>query len=1014
VLAGTLAWCANALALNPTLDVNQYAHTAWKVRDGFTQGKINAIAQTPDGYLWLGTDFGLLRFDGVRAVPWRPPAGEQLPDNNVSSLFAARDGTLWIGTLKGSASWRDGRLKAYPELASAYIVKILEDRQNTIWMSGADPPSGKVCELRGGMADCQGDARLGSGAFGLYEDRRGNVWVGAGSGLWMWKPGRPKLYPLTGEMFGIEALGEDTDGALLVGWKGGIRRLSAGNFEPYPLPGVRPFAATYILRDRDGGVWIGTRTEGLVHVHQGRTDVFTPSDGLSGATVQNIFEDREGSLWIVTGNGLDRFRNFAVATFTARQGLSRDLVSSVLADRDGSVWVATYGGLDVWRDAAIRPWGRHEGKLNGLDPTSLFQDSRGQIWVSTTRDFGYLDHDRFVPIVGLPGGRVDAVAEDGQGDLWIDNEDEGLIHLSGDKVVEKLSWTRLGHKENAKAMAADPLRGGLWLGFDDGGVQHFAGGKIQESYTATVGLGRGRVHSIRIEPDGTLWAATDGGLSRLKDGRLITLSSKNGLPCDGVHWTVEDDDRSLWLDMQCGLLRIARPDVEGWTAAADKDERRSIAFTAFDGSDGTPSLTAALWRYTPAVTKSLDGRIWFKAIEGACVIDPHHIPFNRVLPSLQIEQVSADGKRYDAATIGNAPLQLPPRVRDLAIEYTALSFVAPEKMHFRYKLEGQDPDWREVVNDRQVQYSNLPPKMYRFRVTASNNSGMWNEAGTFLDFSIAPAYYQTTWFRALCGATFPLLLWLAYQFRLRQLQHQFNIGLEARVHERTRIARELHDTLLQSFHGLMFQFQAVRNLLPRRPDEAMQSLDNAILDTERALAESRDAIQDLRSEVLAKGNLADVLMAASRELASSGAADQGRPVFELIEEGKRQNLSATAQTEVYRIALEILRNVYRHAHASRIEAEIRYDDLVLRLRIRDNGRGIDPKVLKKGGIGGHWGLLGIRERAQRIAARLDFWSEVGAGTEVQLTVPADVAYETLRFRVASRVLRKVRTRAQQS
>jgi signal transduction histidine kinase len=258
------------------------------------------------------------------------------------------------------------------------------------------------------------------------------------------------------------------------------------------------------------------------------------------------------------------------------------------------------------------------------------------------------------------------------------------------------------------------------------------------------------------------------------------------------------------------------------------------------------------------------------------------------------------------------------------------------------------------------------------------------------------------------------LLWSLYQFRLRQLQHQFNIGVEAEVHERTRIARDLHDTLLQTLHGLMFQFQAVRNLLPRRPDEAMQSLDNAITDTERALAESRDTIQGLRSEALARGALAEVLMAASRELASSGSAPQGPPVLELIEEGERRTLSPTARSEVSRIALEILRNVYRHAHASRIEVEIRYDALVFRLRIRDNGTGIDPKVLKEGGIGGHWGLRGIRERAQRLSARLDFWSEIGAGTEVQLTVPADVAYETLRYGVASRVLRKVRTRARHS
>ena len=765
--------CAYAFALDPSLDISQYAHTAWKVRDGFTKGKINAIAQTQDGYLWLGTDFGLFRFDGVRTVPWRPPAGQHLPYDNVSSLFAARDGTLWIGTLKGPASWRDGRLRQYRELTGFYVVRILEDREGTIWMSGTDHLNGKVCSFRSGRADCQGEnTRLGSGAFGLYEDRRGEIWVGAVSGLWLWKPGPPKLYPLPGEMFGVEALGEEADGALLLGWKGAIRRFDGGKMETYPLRGVAKFTATCILRDRDGGLWMGTRTEGLLHLHQGRTDVLTLSDGLSGATVQNILEDREGSVWVVTGSGLDRFRDFVVTTFTARQGLSKDLVSSVLADRDGSVWLATYGGLDRWRYGEISPWGKLGRKLDALNPTSLFQDSRGQIWVSTNRDFGYLERDRFVPITDFPGGIVDGIAEDNRRDLWVANQNEGLIHLSGTRVVERIPWTRLGHKDNAKALTADSVRGGLWLGFYDGGIEHFADGKVQASYTATDGLGKGRVNSFRVERDGTLWAATEGGLSRLKDGRFFTLSTKNGLPCDGVHWTVEDDDHSLWLYMQCGLVRIARPDVEGWTVALDKDDKRSIPFAAFDGFDGTPTLAAALWRYTPAVTKSLDGRIWFKGFEGVSVIDPHHLPFNRVPPPVHIEQIAADGKVYDAFAIGNAHLQLPPHVRDLAIDYTAPSFVVPEKIHFRYKLEGQDPDWREVVNDRKVQYSNLPPKHFRFRVIACNNSGVWNEAGTFLDFSIAPTYYQTNWFRALCVAAFLALLWAAYQVRVRQLRRQ--------------------------------------------------------------------------------------------------------------------------------------------------------------------------------------------------------------------------------------------------
>jgi len=367
------------------------------------------------------------------------------------------------------------------------------------------------------------------------------------------------------------------------------------------------------------------------------------------------------------------------------------------------------------------------------------------------------------------------------------------------------------------------------------------------------------------------------------------------------------------------------------------------------------------------------------------VIDPQNLPLNKLPPPVHVEKMTADGKTYDAAN----GLSLPARVRDVGIDYTALSLVAPEKIHFRYKLEGQDPDWREVVNDRHVQYSNLAPRHYRFRVMASNNSGLWNQAGASLEFSVQPAFYQTNWFPALCVAALIALAWGFYQLRLQQLQRQFAI----RLNERTRIARELHDTILQNFQGSLLQMQAARNLLSRHPEKVAQSLDNAIDGAADAIAEGRTAIQGLRSEAMAKGDLAELLMATSQELANSGNLEH-KPVFELVEEGKKQALSVTAGNEVCRIAVEAMRNAYRHAQAHRIEAEIRYGHEVFRVRIRDDGTGIDSKVLKEGGRAGHWGLRAMQERAQRIGAQLKFWSEAGAGTEVQLTVPPSVAYKT--------------------
>jgi signal transduction histidine kinase len=434
----------------------------------------------------------------------------------------------------------------------------------------------------------------------------------------------------------------------------------------------------------------------------------------------------------------------------------------------------------------------------------------------------------------------------------------------------------------------------------------------------------------------------------------------------------------------------------------------STQAAAFDSSDGVRGF-ADTGGYRPQVTKSSDGKLWFLPGDGVSVIDPRHLPFNRLPPPVHIEQITADRKAYQSTTDAKGWVRPPPQVRDLEIDYTALSFVAPEKVRFRYKLEGWDRDWRDAGTRRQAFYGNLSPGNCRFRVTACNNSGVWNEAGTFLDFSIAPAYYQTIWFRLSCVVAFLASLWALYQLRLRQVAQQFNIRLEERVGERTRIARDLHDTPLQSFHGLMFQFQAARNMLPRRPEEAVQALDGALVRAEQAIAESRDAIQDLRSEPAAQSDLAHYLRAVGKELASSHDGKRDSPNFSVTVEGKRQALSPILQDGVCRIAREVLRNAFRHAGAREIEAEIRYDHRVLRLCIRDDGKGIDPKVLEEGGRAGHWGLTGIRERAKQIGARLDFWTEAGAGTEVQLTVPVSVASETPRDGSRFRLFRKTRS-----
>ena len=985
-----------AFALDPGLDVDQYAHTSWKIREGFAKGAITSIAQTADGYLWLGTEFGLLRFDGVRTVPWAPPRGQALPSNWIRDVLAARDGTLWISTLKGVASWKDGRLNVYAKLADQSPWRLLEDREGVVWIGTFGAPSGRLCAIREGEAECYGDdGRFGAGVTRVYEDSKGQLWVGVRSGLWRWRPAPPSFYPLSDEPNGVDGVSEDEDGALLVGVRGEIRRLVDGRTTPYPLlKRPEPFQTRQILRDRDGGLWIGTKDRGLVHVHQGSTDMFTRADGLSANYVIAVFEDRESDIWVATVDGLDRFHDLAVPTYSVRQGLSSEMVGAVLAAADGSVWIGSRTGLTVWRSGQLTTprieAGKH-GKPDLLNLGSLHQDAHGRTWVSTfVGGLGSLENDRFALIRGIPGGNVWGIADDAAGNLWIANHELGLFRLSAQREVEQFPWADLGRKDPATSLAADPRGGGVWMGFASGGLAYAAEGRVRKWYGAADGLGEGRVSDLRFDPDGTLWAATEGGLSRLKGSRIATLTTRNGLPCDAVHWSIEDEDRAFWLNTACGLVRVARSEVDAAADAAEPGGRTGSALrtTVFDLSDGVRARGLA-GNYKPQVARSRDGRIWFPSGDGVSVIDPRHLHVNALPPPVHVEQVTADHKAYDAGPAGGR-LRLPPSVRDVQIDYTALSLVAPEKIRFRYMLEGWDREWQDAGNRREAIYANLPPRDYRFRVLASNNSGVWNETGAALDFAVDPAYYQTAWFRVAVAALFLGATAALYRMRVRQVAQRVRLRMEGRLEERERIARDLHDTLLQSVQGLILKFDAAARKIPAG-DPARHAIEETLDRADAILAEGRDRVRSLRGTGPALNDLPAAFERIAREAAPGSAT-----TFRSVVEGHVRGLDPIVLEESFTIGREALLNALAHSGALHVELEIAYDASQFRLRIRDDGRGIDPEILGQGGRSDHWGLQGMRERARRIGANLELWSRPGAGTEVELKVPAATAHRSAR------------------
>jgi len=990
--------CGSLFALDPNRLTTQYAHTSWRVQDGIFTAQPTAIAQTSDGYLWIGTENGLVRFDGVRFVSWASSDGQQFT-KPVYSLLPDKNGSLWIGTATSLANLNRSVVKTY-DAAPGRVNAIVQDIRGNIWFarSRVRDANGPLCKVVAQSVQCFGkaDGIPFPYAGALVEDSVGYLWVGGVSSIVRWKPGSSTTFAVpVGKsnegLSGTTAFATGVNGELWVGLsrKGprlglqrlvdtGWKSLRIGEFDGTGL------SITSLYRDRHDSLWVGTENQGIYRIRSNDVDHYTSIDGLSSDSINSFCEDREGNLWVATARGIDSFRDLSVVTISPREGLVGNRPGSVLASRDGTLWIGNHEALDYVRQGQLGSIQPKDG-LPGQRVTSLFEDRQGGLWVGTDRGLFVYREGRFIPIRPLGTsamGPVLSLTQDRDGRIWatVIGTERKLICIQGGRVVTEF---RAPQTLTGGSLAADPA-GGIWISSYDGVLAHFREGRLQE-YGFDDGRKPGAAQQLLANPDGTLLGATPSGVIGWRLGKMQILNVRNGLPCNSVYGLTFDDRGGLWLYAQCGLVGIPAQDLKSWWENAEA----TVHVTVLDRLDGAQTSAA---NFRPSAARTLDGRLWFVNGTVLQVFAPGQLVRNPQPPPVHIEGIVADRNNYWPGD----KLRLPPLVHDIEIDYTALSFVAPSKVLFRYKLEGYDTQWHDPGTRRAAYYNHLRPGQYTFRVIASNNSGLWNTDGASLEFNIAPAYYQTNWFRALCGFALLALLWALYQFRLRQLRRQFNIGLEARVNERTRIARELHDTLLQSLHGLMFQFQAARNLLPRSPENAMRALDEAIAGTEQAIVESRDAIHDIRSQAVAEADLPRLLETEAKKLtALQDAAAATSTTFRVILEGAPRPLSPHIRDEVCRIAQELMRNAFQHSGARQIEAEIRYDKDQLRLRLSDDGKGIDPIDLEQSSRPGHWGLPGVRERAQSIESRLTFWSQAGVGTEVELTVPAATAYERI-------------------
>jgi signal transduction histidine kinase/ligand-binding sensor domain-containing protein len=988
-----LAWlpvlfvCIPAKALDPDRQISQYAHTAWRIQDGVFSGAPTAVVQTRDGYLWIGTESGLVRFDGVRFVPWVPTRGQRLPTSAVSSLLAASDGSLWIGMRAGLAHWKDDKLTTFPEV-SVFVESILEDRSGAIWITRSQvrDTKGPLCQVIADSLHCHGSSEGISFLYAqpLATDSLGNLWVGSSLGIIRWKPDSSATYLSPGlrdakGLAGVSAIAAGPQGSLWVGMKRsgkglGLQELVQGQWKDTILPGMNGTAieVSALLTDRDGSLWVGTTSQGIYRVAAGKADHFGSTDGLSSDSVSRLFEDRESSLWVVTNRGMDRFRGTRVTSFSKREGLTTEYAGSVVAARDGTVWIGNGRALNFIRNDKLSAIEEGKGLPGGV-VTALFEDHARRLWVGIDNGLAVYEQGHFRAIKepdGSPLGVMRSIVEDTEQNIWATSTKPALFRIRDFQIREEISPSQV---PRTRTLAADP-KGGIWVASPDGSLARYRQGRLQ-TFDTHHNTDSAWIRNILAEPDGSVWATREEGLIGWKDGRTQSLSSRNGLPCDSVFAAIRDQSGSLWLSTQCGYIVIAQAELDKWWQNPDT----RVNFRVFDTFDGAqPART----NFSPSAARTADGKLWFVNDTILQMIDPSRLSRNEIKPPVQVEQIIADRKIYAAGS----NLRLPARTRDIQIDYTALSLVVPEKVRFRYRLEGHDTDWEEPETRRQAFYSDLPPGNYRFHVIACNNDGVWNEAGAMQSFTIAPAFVQTGWFLVISLISATGLLWLLYTLRVRSLAAQLQTRLEERLQERERIARDLHDTLLQGIFSASLQLEIVEDRLPA--DSGVKLLVQQVLELTRKVGkDGRATIRSLRSSHGDDG-LEEALSQIQKQCPSQSGVD-----FSVVTEGEPRVVRPMIRDEVYSIGREGVINAFRHSHAKRIEVEIEYGSRYLRMRVRDDGRGIDERMLLTGREG-HWGLPGMRERADKIGAKLQVLSRIGGGTEIDLLVPGKLAFDS--------------------
>jgi ligand-binding sensor domain-containing protein/signal transduction histidine kinase len=983
----------------------QYQSTIWRVEDGLPQSTVTCMAQSSDGYLWLGTQNGLVRFDGVKFRVFDENNTPAIKNSRIVQLLSDQDGTLWVGTEHGGlVCLRRGQFTSYevPGRGTThnYARVFCDDRQGALWQVSCEWQLIKF--LQGQFTVFSDSWNLSSqAARALACDVEGQIWVGTDSELAIRQDGQ--FQPVWGrtneENFQVDFLSRSRGGGIWVAANGRLRKFE-GRKQTMDLGAYRwTNRRIYDLcEDRENRIWVATLGGGLFRYDlKGEVLHLTSQNGLPTDNVRCVMEDREGNIWVGTeGGGLCRLKQSIFQTYGVKEGLASDQVMAVAEARDGGLWISTDGdGLDHWKDDKVSHYGFNEGLRNG-NVWSVVQDRNGVVWAGTWDGLYELDDGKFS---GLSDGQtigwqVLAMYEDAAGNLWLGQQAFGGITRlrNAERTVVKIPGTSANLDVRCFAEDHD---GNLWVGTSEDGLYRIKGGKFTH-FGREDGLGSDSIWCLYVDEQGALWTgACRGGLSLWQNGHFINWSTRNGLINNVICQIQEDARGNLWLGSYGGVFRINKQELK--QSASEPD--RAVHCVGYSLEDGLPSLECQ-GGFQPSGYKSRDGRLWFPTIKGLVVVDPGKVSRNSLPPAVVIEDVIVDGTSISAtgepgkSSVGlSAKTSIPPGNKRIEFQYTALSLSAPNGAHFKYRLEGLEKDWEDAGTKRAAVYSHVPPGSYDFHVIACNGEGVWNETGATLAVAISPYFWETKWFLALnVLAGLVAVASLARYVESRTMRRRLDQAERERAieKERARIAKDIHDEFGASLTEI--------TLLSEFAQEPTASPTQVQADMQKITAKARNLTQMMDEVVWAVSPQNDILekfvtytCSFAEEYLQTAKVACRLEVPEFLPE---IILTADVRHNLFLVVKEALHNIVKHAAASEARIQVALAAGMLILTIQDNGKGFLQDSASVGGPNvaagcQRDGLSNMRRRIESIAGRIELESPLGSGTCVKLMITLD-------------------------